>query len=64
MDRRYANRLISASNAIANLGSIGPKPESETHVRPLTSLAPEEQKLVWDVVQQTAPRQKYGENTA
>lgn len=58
MDRRYANRLIGASSVLENLGSIDPKPTSETHVRPLTPLAPEEQKLVWDVVQQTAPRGK------
>lgn len=58
MDRRYANRLISASNAVTNLGSMDPMPENERQVRPLTSLAPDEQQLVWDVVQQTAPRGK------
>jgi hypothetical protein len=46
MNRRYANRLIEASRFIEQLGPIGPKPTSESQVRPLAGLEPEDQRMV------------------
>lgn len=56
MSRPRAYQLIGASEAYQNLSTIVDIPESQ--VRPLTPLAPDEQRLVWDVVQQTAPAGK------
>lgn len=55
MAKRYANRLIAASETISNLGPIGPVfPQTETQARPLTSLPPEQQRQAWkEVVQQS-----------
>jgi hypothetical protein len=55
MPRRHVNRMIAASETIINLGPIGPiLPESESQLRPLTSLEPEIQKEVWkEVVKQS-----------
>lgn len=54
MDKRHANRLIQASETISNLGPIGPViPQTESQVRPLTSLEPEIQKEVWTEVVKT-----------
>ena len=60
MKRDHAYKMMAASEVAANLYTISIQnlPESESHIRPLTSLAPEEQQIVWDVVQQTAPRSK------
>lgn len=56
MGRRYANMLIAASDVVENLkGTVVPLPAHETHVRPLVSLAPIEQRIVYEVAQQTAP---------
>jgi hypothetical protein len=54
MPRRHVNRMIAASETIINLGPIGPiLPQSESQIRPLTSLEPEIQKEVWkEVVKQ------------
>lgn len=38
LDKRYANRIIQASEVAANLGPIGPVPTNEAQVRPLASL--------------------------
>jgi len=54
MDKRHANRLIQASEAISNLGPMGPVlPQSERQTRPITSLEPEIQKEVWTEVVKT-----------
>jgi hypothetical protein len=45
MNRRYANRLIEASGIAEHLGPIGPKPVSESQLRPLAALEPEEQRV-------------------
>ncbi len=47
MNRRYANRLIEASEIVMSLGPIGPKPTHESQVRSLSKLEPEEQRKVW-----------------
>lgn len=47
MARRHANQLIESSGVVANLGAIAPMPEKETHVRPLTRLAPDRQREAW-----------------
>lgn len=64
LKRNYANKLISASEVITNLGTAVPideLPTHEKHVRPLTALAPEEQQIVWQVVTDTAPGGKVTE---
>jgi hypothetical protein len=51
MGRRYANMLIAASDVVENLkGTAVPLPEHETHVRPLTGLEPDDQRIVWQVM--------------
>lgn len=53
---RRANMLVAASMVISNLGTIVPNlPANEAQARPLAALEPEAQRIVWDVVQQTAP---------
>ena len=54
MDKRHANRLISASESVLGLGPMGPVlPQSERQARPLTQLQPEAQREAWkEVVQQ------------
>lgn len=52
----YANKLISAAEVVENLGTIVPiLPATETQARPLTRLAPEQQREVWPEVVETAP---------
>lgn len=61
MTRQKASYLIRGTEVYESLSTIVDKnqlPTSESQVRPLTPLAPEEQQIVWDVVQQTAPRGK------
>lgn len=48
LGRRYANQVIAAAGVVENLGAIAPKPTTESQVRPLTDLAPEDQRTVWD----------------
>lgn len=55
MTHRRANYLIQAAEVMENLGTIVPIPTNESQVRPLTTLEPDEQKLVWQVVEETAP---------
>lgn len=56
MVRRQADRLIAAAGVVSHLGPIGPKvPESESQARPLARLEPEEQRVVWQQVVETAP---------
>ena len=50
INKRYANRIVAASEIINNLGPIGPIPTKETHARPLTNLEPIIQKEVWKEV--------------
>jgi ParB family chromosome partitioning protein len=56
MARNYANKLISASETVANLGTIVPiLPTSEAQTRPLTALPPEQQRVAWQEAVETAP---------
>ena len=54
MGRNYANKLIGAANVMSNLGTNVTKPTNEAQTRALAQLAPDEQRLVWQVVEQTA----------
>jgi hypothetical protein len=56
MERRHAYRLIEAAQVVENVshGTQMP-PSNERQARPLTELEPEAQRIVWQVVQQTAP---------
>jgi len=56
--RQRAYQLMDASVAGSNLSKIFDTPERESHVEPLTGLEPEAQRIVWEVVQQTAPAGK------
>jgi len=48
MGRAQAYRLIEASRVIDNLSPIGDTlPENEAQLRPLTSLAPNDQRRIW-----------------
>jgi hypothetical protein len=66
MSRRHANRLISASTVLENLGPIwsqslktchqvSDEPLSESQLRPLTKLTPEQQKEAFQKAKETAP---------
>jgi hypothetical protein len=55
MGRRYAGNLITGSQIAENLGALAPlctpceiQPTSETQVRPLAALEPNEQRDVWE----------------
>lgn len=56
--KTHANRLIGASSVAENLTPLGVKPESESHLRPLTGLEPEQQREVWQEAAVTAPAGK------
>ena len=52
MARNYANKLISASEVVSNLGTVVPTlPSNEAQVRPLTKLPPEQQAPAWQRAQ-------------
>jgi hypothetical protein len=54
MPRNYANKLIAASEVVANLEMGTMVPKSERQARPLTSLEPEIQREAWkEVVHQS-----------
>lgn len=61
MGRRYMNRLIAAGDVVDNLGPMGPVPENERQVRPLTALTPEQQRQAWKMVLKSAPEGKVTE---
>lgn len=49
MNRNYANKLISASEVVANLGTRVPiLPDNERQARPLAKLEPEQQRTAWE----------------
>lgn len=59
MGRNYVNKLISATEAVANLGTVVPiLPSSERQARPLTSLEPQQQREAWQRAVDTAPNGK------
>lgn len=47
VSKTHANRLIQASEAVGILTPIGVTPTTESQVRPLAHLPPEQQKEVW-----------------
>ena len=56
MGRNYSNKLISAASVVLNLGTtVTTPPMNEAQARPLTALDPDAQRIVWQVVEQTAP---------
>lgn len=48
MSKRHANRLIEATSIVGEMGPIGPKPTSESQVRPLAKLPPDQRKEAWE----------------
>jgi hypothetical protein len=46
--KTHANRMIEASEIVGNLAPIGAKPTSESQVRPLAGLEPENQRIIWE----------------
>ena len=55
LTHRHANRLIQAAEVVENVGPIGPIPLTESQARPLTRLAPSEQRAAWREAVTTAP---------
>jgi hypothetical protein len=55
MSRSYAHRLIDAAQVASNLLPIGNKPISESQIRSLTHLEPEEQREAWDAATNDNP---------
>lgn len=55
MTPQHAGRMIQAAKITANLEPMGSIPSSERQARELAPLEPDAQRIVWEVVQQTAP---------
>jgi phage N-6-adenine-methyltransferase len=58
MARNYANKMIAASEVVANLGTNVPIPVNEAQVRPLVGLPKEKQFDVWQQVVEQAQERK------
>lgn len=58
MSRSYAHRMIDAATVTENLLPIGNIPATESQARPLTSLAPDQQREAWQRAIDTAPNGK------
>jgi len=58
MVRRQADRLIAAAETAENLRPIGLIPQSESVIRPLTRLDPDQQRQVYQRAVETAPNGK------
>jgi phage N-6-adenine-methyltransferase len=58
MSRFYAHRLIAGAEATGNLLPIGNTPRTESQVRPLVGLEPEQQREAWQRAVETAPEGK------
>lgn len=54
MSRFYAHRMIEAAEVVENLLPIGNKPQSESQIRPLSQLPPQQQREVWREAAATA----------
>lgn len=54
MSHRHANRLVAAASFVANVGPVGPIPESERLIRPLVALPPAEQRQAWGIAVELA----------
>ncbi len=55
MTRGRINQIIRAVGVLENLDTTVSKPETESQTRPLASLPPAEQRMVWDRAVETAP---------
>lgn len=53
--RQHASRLIDAAEVVTILSPIGDIPANEAQARELVGLTPEQTRLAWEVVRQTAP---------
>ena len=60
MSKPYATQMIQASKVYAQIETvaIATKPTSESQLRPLTNLEPEQQRVAWDKAVETAPEGK------
>lgn len=58
LGRRRAYQLMDAAEVALNVNYSSHDKPHETHLRPLVPLEPHEQRIVWEVVQQTAPAGK------
>jgi phage N-6-adenine-methyltransferase len=58
MARNYANKMIAASEVVANVGTNVPIPVNEAQVRPLVGLPKEKQFDVWQQVVEQAQERK------
>lgn len=58
--QQHATRLIRASEFIENISNepIGSLPKTESQIRPMTGLEPDDQRLAWQLVTETAPKGK------
>lgn len=66
LSRSYASRLIAAAAVVEELANLlpggnTPLPASESQVRPLTTLPPEQRAEVWSEVVTAAPKNDAGE---
>lgn len=57
-NRAHAYRMIEAASVAGNLSPNGDIPLVESQLRPLTRLAPDEQRIVWQQAVETAPNGK------
>jgi hypothetical protein len=48
ISKAYAHRMIAAAEVVGNLSPIGDKAASESQIRPLAGLDPEDQRTVWE----------------
>jgi hypothetical protein len=60
MVRRQADRLIQAAEVAENLRPIGLIPTSESQIRPLTKLEPEQQRDAWQTATRLSPKPTAG----
>jgi hypothetical protein len=58
MTKSRANQLVDAARVVENLATIVVTPSNEAQARPLTSLAPEQQREAWSYAVETAPNGK------
>jgi hypothetical protein len=56
--RMRASQMIAAAEVVGNVNNCLQLPERESHVRPLTSLEPEQQREAWARAVETAPEGK------
>lgn len=55
MTKPHAHRLICAAETVANLVPVGTVPTTERQVRPLSKLAPDQQREAWSIASRISP---------